>query len=128
MIPCFICGNDASTGWTQGFAPSPDSQKLALCAEHDNPQNRVLAEQAWLKKQKADLAAFTLVARQKASPAVQLASVHFTGGGMLSFTCIDAVPTPQGTLRIEQLDGTQTFIPMQHIREYALRPYIPDEE
>lgn len=125
MIPCYVCTKDASTGWTVGFSPAPDSQKLALCAAHDTPENREYLKQAWEKLQQKELSAFALLSRQKASPVVQVATVHFSGGGMLSFTCTAVTPTEQGTLRIEQLDGTQTFIPMQHIREYSLHPYLP---
>jgi hypothetical protein len=127
MIPCYICKKDASAGWTTGFAPAPDSQKLALCAEHDTPENRRKVEAAWRELQEKDLAAYAQVTRQKAAPHIQVASVRFAGGGMLSFTCTSAEPTPQGTLRIEQADGSQTFIPMQHIINYALRPFGEQE-
>ena len=123
MIPCYVCGKDASAGWTAGFTPAPDSQKLALCAEHDSAAKRREVEEAWHQKQLHELAAHSLVAEQKASPGKMLATVHFTGGGMLSFTCTAVSPTEQGTLKIEQLDGTLTFLPMQHIKEYSIRPY-----
>lgn len=124
MIPCHICGIDASTGWTKGFVPAPDSQKMALCAQHDTEENRRLVAAAWLARQEKAVATLTTVARQKSSPGIQLATVHFTGGGMLSFTCTRCAPTQQGTLLIEQPDGTHTFIPMQHVREYTIRPYL----
>jgi hypothetical protein len=46
---------------------------------------------------------------------------------MLSFLCTACTPTAQGTLCIEHPDGERTFIPMQHVREYSLRPYVPEE-
>ncbi len=125
MILCHICRKDASTGWSKGFAPAPDSQKLALCAEHDTPENRLSVCRAWQAMQEQDLAAFNLLTRHKAAPNILTATVHFSGGGMLTFSCTAVTPTSQGTLRIDQLDGTQTFIPMQHIREYAVHPHIP---
>lgn len=128
MIPCHICGKDASTGWTKGFSPAPDNQKLALCAEHDTPKNRLLVSRAWRELHERDISAMTAVARHKAAPALQVVSVHFTGGGMLSFTCTACTPTAQGTLRIEDADGKQTYIPMQHIREYTIRPYSKEEK
>lgn len=127
MIPCYVCGKDASAGWTTGFAPAPDSQKLALCPEHDTPGRRQEVAEAWKKQQVRELTAFSLVAEQKAAPGKMLATVHFTGGGMLSFTCRAVSPTGHGTLKVEQLDGTLTFLPMQHIREYSLRSYAPGE-
>ena len=123
MIPCYVCGKDASTGWVQGFVPAPDSQKLALCAEHNTFDNRQLVGRAWRELNERGISAMTSVAKYKAAPILQVVSVHFTGGGMLSFTCTACTPTDRGTLRIDQADGTHTFIPMQHIREYALRPY-----
>lgn len=123
MIPCHVCGKDASTGWTKGFVPAPDSQKMALCAEHDTPQNRLLVSRAWRDVNAREIAAATSVARHKASPALYVVSVHFTGGGMLSFACTACTPTAQGTLRIDDADGKQTYIPMQHIREYTIRPH-----
>ena len=131
MIPCYVCGKDASTGWVQGFVPAPDSQKLALCAEHNTFENRLLVGRAWREMNEREIASMTSVARHKAAPSLQVASVHFTGGGMLSFTCTACGPTGQGTLRIDQADGTHTFIPLQHIREYAIRPYAagaPEEK
>lgn len=126
MIPCYICGRDASAGWTAGFAPAPDSQKLALCALHDSPERRREVEEDWQKRQIRDLAVYSQVATQKAAPVKMLVTVNFSGGGMLTFTCSAVSPTEYGTLRIEQLDGTLTFLPLQHVKEYSVRPYIPE--
>ena len=127
MIPCHICGKDASTGWTKGFIPAPDSQKLALCPEHDTARNRVIVSRTWRSLNEREISAMTSVAKHKASPVLQVVSVHFTGGGMLSFTCTACAPTAQGTLRIDDADGKQTFVPMQHIREYTVRPFTETE-
>ena len=126
MIPCYICGKDASTCWIKGFTPAPDSQKLALCAEHDNEKNRLAVANAWHAMLAEELAASMSIARQKASPLLQTANIRFSGGGMLSFPCTTCTPTAQGTLRIDGPDGSQTFIPLQHIREYSLRPSLPE--
>ena len=130
MIPCHICGKDASTGWTKGFIPAPDSQKLALCPEHDTAKNRLIVSNAWRERHEEEISAMTSIAKHKAVPALQVVSVHFTGGGMLSFVCTICAPTAQGTLRIDDADGKQTYIPMQHIREYTIRPYteLPEEK
>ena len=127
MIPCYICGKDASTGWTKGFVPAPDSQKLALCPEHNTPENRLAVVKAWRALIEREAAIMTGIAGfRAAAPSLQTATVHFTGGGMLSFTCLSCSPTTQGTLCIESPDGARNFIPMQHIREYSVRPYASD--
>ena len=127
MIPCYVCGKDASTGWTKGFVPAPDSQKLALCPEHNTPDNRLAVVKAWRALLEREAAVLTGIAGFKAAaPSLQTATVHFTGGGMLSFTCLSCSPTAQGTLCIESPDGARNFIPMQHIREYSVRPYAAD--
>jgi hypothetical protein len=128
MIPCHICGKDASTGWIKGYTPAPDSQKLALCAEHDNEKNRLAVANAWQAMLVGELAARMSVARQKASALLQTANIHFRGGGMLSFLCTACTPTGHGTLRLDGPDGSRTFIPLQHIREYSLSPSIPETQ
>jgi len=127
MLPCFICGKDASTGWIEGFVPSPDSQKLALCPKHDNASNRLAVADAWREMIRQSIAGQLAVAKHKVNPIVQTACVRFTAGGMLSFLCTACMPTEQGTLRIDHPDGERTFIPMQQVREYSLRPYVPEE-
>lgn len=127
MLPCFVCGKDASTGWIEGFVPAPDSQKLALCQGHDNEANRLAVADAWEKMIRQSIAEQLAVAKYKANPIMQTACVRFNAGGMLSFLCTACTPTEQGTLCIDHPDGERTFIPMQHIREYSLRPYVAEE-
>ena len=127
MIPCQICGKDASLGWITGLPPAPDSQKMALCAEHDTPANRAMVSREWQKMLAGDIAAATTIARHKADVDAKsvLINVRFTGGGMLSFTGIGCKPTEQNTLRIEEADGRLTFIPLQQVREYTVSPALP---
>jgi hypothetical protein len=128
MIPCHICEKDASTGWNIGFIPAPDSQKLALCPEHDTHHNRLIVSKAWHALHEREISIMTSVAKHKASPGLQVVSIHFTGGGMISFVCTACFPTDHGTLRIDDPDGKQTYIPILHIREYAVRPYAHSTE
>jgi hypothetical protein len=121
MIPCRICGRDASTGRVRGFVPAPDSQKLALCPEHDTAANREAMEREWQQLLEKEAALALSIAGRKAAPRVYAVTVRFTGGGTLSFTCLSCAPTPQDTLRIEAPDGAQTFIPLRHIRDYSVR-------
>ena len=122
MIPCRVCGKDASTHWVTGLPPAPDSQKMALCPAHDTPGNRATVMLDWQNMLAGGIAAVTSVARHKAAPTMKLVTVRFIGGGMLSFTGIDCRPTEQNTLCIEEADGSRTFIPLQQVREYTVTP------
>jgi hypothetical protein len=123
MIPCQICGLDASTGWIAGLPPSPDSQKLALCARHDTPKNRHLLEEIWISYITRSIAAAESIARYRASPpARKIITVRFSAGGVLSFTGARCSPTEHGTLCIEEEDGSQTYIPMIQVRDYTVCP------
>lgn len=122
MIPCHICGKDASTGFIQGLPPAPDSQKLALCRLHDNPANRMTLEETWKKMSASLLRASLAVAEHKVQPVLYTVTVNFKGGGVLSVPCSGCKTTEQGTLAIEEKDGGTLFIPVQHIRDYTLRP------
>ncbi|MDR2077326.1 MAG: hypothetical protein LBP61_10435 [Desulfovibrio sp.] len=123
MIPCHVCGRDASTGWIVGLPPSPDSQKLALCSRHDTPKNRILLEKSWTALLTRSIAAAESVIRHKASPpARKIVTIRFTAGGALSFTATRCVPTNHSTLCIEEEDGGRTYIPMPQIRDYTVRP------
>lgn len=123
MIPCHICGSDASTGWTKGFVPAPDSQKLALCPEHNTANNRLAVAKAWRSMLESDAANMARTAEYKSGgPYLQTVTVHFNGGGMVSFICLDCSPTQHATLRIKTPDDGCSYIPMQHIREYSVRP------
>jgi hypothetical protein len=128
MIPCRICGRDASTGRVRGFVPAPDSQKLALCPEHDTAENRAAMELAWRELLEKDAALALSLAGHRAAPHVYAVTVRFVEGGTLSFTCLSCAPTPQHTLCIVEPDGAQTFIPLRHIRDYTLRTHIGGED
>ena len=122
MIPCRVCEKDASTGWVKGFAPAPDSLKMALCATHDTPENRALVTKTWHETQVRALSRTISFAAKKAGDAPQMVQVRFNAGGMLTFTCRACFPTEHKTLCLESLDGARTYIPLEHIREYTVRP------
>ncbi len=100
MIPCHVCGADASTGWALGFVPSPDNLKMGLCRAHDTPDNRKLVKTAW--RARLDIA--------------------FIDGGTVTQDCLECIATPQGTLHVLLPDGTLRFFPLPQIRRYDLRP------
>ncbi len=122
MIPCRVCEKDASTGWVKGFTPAPDSQKMALCKNHDTPENRALVTKAWHEAQVRALARTASVAAHKAGDMPMMVQVRFAAGGMLTFTCRACFPTEHKSLCLESLDGSRTYIPLEHIREYVVRP------
>ncbi len=122
MIPCHVCGTDASTGFIRGLPPAPDSQKLALCRRHDTPENRIALEKAWKDMSASMMRTVMSVTEHKARPVLYNLTVNFKGGGMLSFPCANCRTTDQGTLAVEEQDGGTVFIPMQHIRDYTMRP------
>ena len=128
VMVCFICGNATPDGWVHGFPPAPESQKLALCKTHDTPENREKVAAAWQRMLTDSIAATVDVARQKTLTRHQLATIHFIGGGMASFSCLSCLPTPHGTLRIEEPDGTCHYLPLQQIRDYVLTPYRVGDE
>ena len=122
MIPCRVCEKDASTGWVKGFAPAPDSLKMALCREHDTPENRAAVTRSWHEAQVRALSRSTAVAAHRAGDVPLMVQVRFSAGGMLTFTSRACFPTEQKTLCLEGLDGSRTYIPLEHIREYTVRP------
>lgn len=123
MIPCQICGQDASLGWVKGYVPAPDSQKLALCSEHDSPENRSMLLGLWQEfMHKAIREATQTAAWQAARGRLLLLTIHFAAGGSLSMPCTAAAPTEHGTLKVSGPDGGVSFFPMRHIRRYDLSP------
>ncbi len=127
MIPCHICGKDASLGWVKGFIPAPDSQKLALCAEHDTEANRAELVKAWhLMMIKGIRTATEVAALQATKGSPQMLTLHFTAGGSLSLPCVSSEITPHGTLKAKGPDGTLSFFPVQQIKRYDLTPLPPD--
>lgn len=103
---------------------------MALCARHDNANNRDLVSSSWQQFLRKGLAEQIGQAQSRGGNALQQATVRFLAGGMLSFLCTTCEPTPQGTLRIVSAQGESTFIPLQHIREFTVKahgqPSIPD--
>ncbi len=134
MLPCFICGKDASTGWIKGFVPSPDSQKLALCREHDIPENRGKVIHEWFKLMKANYQTLATVEAQRGNRAAtggegpsgtdpglpRLMHIRFVVGGYMSLPCLKYEVTPNGTLEVETPEGRLQSFPLQHVKSYEL--------
>lgn len=127
MIPCHICGKDASTGWIKGFVPAPDSQKLALCAEHDTEDNRRRLLTAWHLSMVRGIQTTTRIAAYQAiRGTLHMLTVHFTGGGSISMPCLHLSETDHGTLKVESPDGEISFFPVAQVKKYDLAPMSPD--
>lgn len=122
VIPCRVCEQDASTGWVIGFPPAPAGQKMGLCKAHDTPENRALVTKAWQDAQVRGLSRIASAAAHKAGDDRLSVRVRFTAGGLLEFTCRACFPTDHSTLCLESFDGERTFIPLEQIREYTVRP------
>ncbi len=133
MIPCMICGKDASTSWVYGFSPAPDSLKAGLCRAHDSPKNRELAIARWQEDREREIEIAEEVSLYKAAPNVKKLVVHYIGGGIATFSCIGFqamthdIKGGAGSLRIDELNGRQTFIPMAHVKKYTAYPMRTDE-
>ena len=62
------------------------------------------------------------LAARKAGDVPLMVQVRFIAGGMLTFTCRACFPTEHKSLCLESPDGARTYIPMDQIREYTVRP------
>ncbi|CAK7014448.1 MAG: hypothetical protein DELT_02197 [Desulfovibrio sp.] len=128
MIPCQICGKDSGAHWVTGYIPAPDSQKMALCAAHDTPENRRAIHAAWYASMLDTINTATKNAAYFATRgSLFMLSINFTAGGSLSLPCLGATITDHNTLQVTAPDGTLSFFPMQHVRRYDLTPVIPDD-
>lgn len=123
MIPCHVCGKDSGAYWVTGYIPAPDSQKMALCAEHDTPENRRKIRTAWYTAMLESIkTAAQNTAYFAARGALSMVSIHFTAGGSLSLPCLEARVTDQNTLKVTAPDGSCSFFPMRHIKRYDITP------
>lgn len=127
MIPCHICGKDSGAHWVTGYVPAPDSQKMALCAEHDTPANRKALHLAWYEAMVENIKTATENAAYFATRgALFMLSIHYSAGGSLSLPCLEATVTDHGTLKVTAPDGSLSFFPMRSIRRYDLTPLRQD--
>lgn len=129
MIPCHICGKDSGAHWVAGYIPAPDSQKMALCAKHDTPDNRKKLHGAWSEAMEESIKTATKNAAYFAARnTFFMLSIHFSAGGSLNLPCMEAVTTEQNTLKVIAPDGSLSFFPMQHIKRYDLTPLHQETE
>lgn len=121
MIPCHVCGKNASPGWVVGFPPAPDSLKMGLCPEHDTESMRETVFSLW-----QDMLSGRIGAKNTATAPAPLldlqVTVLFIAGGSMSFLCEQHTVTSQGTLELQQKNGGSTFIPLHQIKSYTVKP------
>ena len=128
MIPCLICGKDSGTHYVTGFVPAPDSQKMALCAQHDAPENRRKLHALWQATMEESIRRMTanaayLVTRSR----LRMLTISFSGGGSLSLPCLDCSVTDHNALKVTAPNGSLSFFPMQHIRRYDLHAVFTEQ-
>ncbi len=125
MIPCHVCGKNAETAWVIGFPPAPDSQKMGLCAEHDNPKSRLQVQNAWQELIYSRIAELNRIEAFRQGGDLQLLSLYFIGGGSISIPCAFFSLTDNNTLKITTHGGELIFFPLAQVRNYALTPLDP---
>lgn len=128
MIPCYICGKDIGGGWSIGFPPAPDSEKMGLCRGHDTASHREQVQKAWQELIYKRLAANNENAAYRAGDIPQLISIYFSGGGAVSLPCSSFSVVDGKTLKIITPGGESIFFPLGQVRNYALSPLEPLKE
>lgn len=122
MVPCFICGKDATGAFIHGYVASPDGQKVGLCAAHNTTENKKKAILHWIRAQKAGMAMQIQSAEFKnKAPARYNITIRYTDGGIVTHSCLAWDVTDQSTLQITLPDKTLTFIPLQHVRQFDIK-------
>lgn len=131
MIPCHVCGQDIGGGWSIGFPPAPDSQKMGLCRKHDRADMREQVQKAWQELIYQELEENNRNSAYRAGDIPQLLSIYFTGGGSISIPCssfslLGGVAEGK-TLRIITPGGESIYFPLGQVRNYALSPLLNAE-
>lgn len=122
MIPCYVCGKDIGGGWSIGFPPAPDSEKMGLCREHDLSSHRERVQRAWQELIYKRLEANTQNTALRAGDIPQLLSIYFTGGGAVSLPCSSISTIDGKTLKATTPGGEHIYFPLNQVRNYALSP------
>lgn len=122
MIPCYICGKDIGGGWSIGFPPAPDSEKMGLCREHDLASHRQRVQKSWQDLIYKRLQENTQNIALRAGDVPQLLSIYFTGGGAVSLPCSSFTVIDGKTLKVITPVGEHIYFPLNQVRNYALSP------
>lgn len=122
MVPCFICGKDATGSFIHGFAPAPDSQKVGLCEAHNTLENKKKAILHWIVSMKAEVATRNLnIAYRLKAPLYYTVTIRYSDGGVVSLPCLSWEVTDSNTLQIVRTDKTLSFIPLHFVRQFDVK-------
>lgn len=122
MINCLVCGKDAFGGWVTGLPPAPDNQKVGLCVEHNNPENRALAENKW-----RELMEQAVISERESEELHHLHAniqpfaleILFIDGGRIELPCKSFRATDEDVLEVTSPEDRLVFYPLRHIRRYG---------
>ena len=128
MIPCYVCGKDIGGGWSIGFPPAPDSQKMGLCRKHDQAEKREQVTQAWQELIYHNLEENNEHSAYRMGDIPQLLSIYFTGGWAISIPCSSFSLLEEKTLKVITPGGESIYFPLGQVRNYALSPLVYDEQ
>ena len=120
MVPCFVCGKDATGGFIHGYAPEPDGKKVGLCLQHNSTENKKKAILYWIRQQKSDVLRINEInALRMGTAPEQTVTIHFIDGGVANVQCL-SWQLVDGALQLLKPDKSLTFVPLQHIRTFDL--------
>ncbi|MFW5734261.1 MAG: hypothetical protein ACOCWR_04285 [Oceanidesulfovibrio sp.] len=122
MVPCHVCGKDASAGWIYGIPPAPDRQKIGLCPEHDSMDNRRVVRRQWIRLMEEEAARAMARKPEDAKPAGFEVEIDFLDGGRRTIQSLGYEVLEQKDLLAISMEGEAIFYPMQHIRAFHARP------
>lgn len=121
MIPCHICGQDASTNWVLGLTPSSDCLKTGLCIAHDNEKNRAAATKAWQKFMHDEVAkAIHIHSAGHSHQAYYTLTVRYSDGGSESMSCISHSIFEDMALQVTPPSGATRFYLLRYIKSFEV--------
>ncbi|MFV0423300.1 hypothetical protein [Oleidesulfovibrio sp.] len=119
MIPCHVCGQDASTHWILGLTPSCDSFKTGLCTIHDNEENRAAASKAWQKFMYSEVSKTIRLQASGHKPQYTL-TVRYADGGSESMPCLFYSIFENMALQVTPPEGPTRFYLLRYIKSYEV--------
>ncbi|MDL2306678.1 hypothetical protein LJC48_01430 [Desulfovibrio sp. OttesenSCG-928-C06] len=122
MIPCFICGQNAETGWIQGFPPAPDSQKLGLCPRHNTRDNRNKVKEAWQDFMRSSIGTHARNEAFRSAATPHILKIFFIGGGTISVPCMDVSTPDKDLLKVITPEAEAVFFPLRQVLRYSISP------
>ena len=123
MVTCHVCGQNAASGWIYGIPPAPDRQKLGLCPKHDTTDNRRNVRRQWIQLMEEEAGrALTHRPDRDAKPLGHEVEIDFLDGGRRTIQCLQYEVMEGKDLLAISVEGEAVFYPLQHIRNFHVRP------